>query len=340
MDFAFGITGMKKLIYLVAFINLINLIILSSTYAQETDPQDSIWREIEKEMKDFKLEEDFFEHYSHGWFPSCYRASTLTYGGTSFFTDVYDKANFIQSTSFVPTVSGFCGKNPFIGSEQEIKEQNNNNDSEDGYPVTSNNEYKLSFTLNTPLPLQLRFDAGVRNSEGMLFANDTSRSFVNLSGVKQNIKEVSVLYLNEYNAVINAGLQIPFYGVFMKSDFMTMASYYYIRGAINGSYAVYSDALQYFQIADVKENLRYTNGYDTATVIQNSKLSSLNRLRTELEFSLGWNATFEVVSFNFEAFSTYPITSVVSDARWEQYFVGFRMAIGAQFVPSGKTKIN
>lgn len=36
-------------------------------------------------MADFKLEDDLFDHYSHGWFPSCYNAREFTIYGSSFF---------------------------------------------------------------------------------------------------------------------------------------------------------------------------------------------------------------------------------------------------------------
>lgn len=282
-------------------------------------------------MADFKLEDDLFDHYSHGWFPSCYNAREFTIYGSSF-SDVFDKANNIRSNSFVSTTNGFCGSSPYSKrSYRDIKVMDKDENTDEGYPVTNNDEYKFYLIQNLLIPLQLRFDGGLRISEGMLFADDTTRSFLSLSGVKQNFQEVSVLHLKEHSAVVNIGLQMPVYGIFFKSNIISVSSFYYLRGSIGASYAITTDATQYIQIADIKNQLRYSNAQDTATLSNAIRLPNLNRFRYELEFSAGWHLSFERVIFNFELYSTYPISSVINDAVWKQYIVGIRTGLGIQF---------
>ena len=124
---------------------------------------------------------------------------------------------------------------------------------------------------------------------------------------------------------------MPVYGIFFKSNIISVSSFYYLRGSIGASYAITTDATQYIQIADIKNQLRYSNAQDTATLSNAIRLPNLNRFRYELEFSAGWHLSFERVIFNFELYSTYPISSVINDAVWKQYIVGIRTGLGIQF---------
>lgn len=299
--------------------------------------QDSLWKSIglDSEGPDLNdLMDDLIKHYSHGWFPQAFAARSLSFTTLFPYADVFDHANDIRSTGFVPTTAPFNHHNPYSSGEREIQEPNQNKEIEDAvYPVTNFSEYGLSFTLNLPMPAILRADASLQIADGLLFANDTTRSYLTLAGNKGSLKEVNTLFLSQYAIAGKIGVSIPFYGVFLASEALTIGSYYYLNVGVSGAYTVSSKATQYVQLANVKEDLRYGNGMDTLTLIDQRTLNQLDRVRTAAEVALGWNVSAEFGTFFFEAFLSRQLNSVLNDADWKQYYVGFRLGIGYQWLP-------
>ncbi len=299
----------------------------------QNDDADSTWDDYGLNPDGFKLDEDVFGHVSTGWFPQPYSAYTLSYSGSAFFADVYDRAPGIRSRSFAATSQPFTGTDPYDGSsERKIMQPNSDEEEDDGYPTTNYDEYSLTFLYNLPFPCVLRASAGLQVTEGLLFSNDESRSYLTIGGAKQRFKEVGVVYMKQYSLMGSAGLVIPFYGGFIKNEALQMSSYYYIFGGVSGSYAVSSKATQYEQIASAKDQIRYGNGADTVTLINKRTLAGLNRGRTAIEGGIGWNLAFESIALGVEAFVSLPQTSVLDDAEWKQYFVGLRLSLGVHWV--------
>lgn len=299
--------------------------------------QDSLWKSIglDPEGPDMgDLVDDFIKHYSHGWFPQAFAARSLSFTTLFPYADVFDRAHGIRSSGFVPTTAPFTHSNPYRSGEREIQQPNLNKEIEDAvYPVTNFSEYGLSFTLNLPMPAILRADATLQIADGLLFSNDTTRSYLTLAGNKGSLKEVNTLFLNQYALAGKIGVSIPFYGVFLVSEAVTIGSYYYLNVGVSGAYTVSSKATQYVQLANVKEDLRYGNGMDTLTLIDNRTLNQLDRVRTAAEVALGWNVSAEFGTFFFEAFFSRQLNSVLKDADWKQSYVGLRLGIGYQWLP-------
>ena len=309
----------------------------SATLAREDSlwqsRQDSLWKDLGLDPEGYDPESDLFGKYSHGWFPQASPAQSLSLTFPVLYSNVYDAGNSIRSRSFVPTTAPFGWRNPFESNEQDILKPNSDEVADDGYPFTSYGEYGLSYTFSLPMPLILRGDARLSIVDGMIFSNDTTRSYLTLSGLKRPLKEVSVLHLEQYLLSGSVGFNIPFYGVFLEWDAMSVSSYYYLHAAASAGFAVSSKATQYMQIANVKDELRYGNGSDTVTVMEAGRLSELNRFRTAIDVGLGWNFSAAVGTFFVEAFVSAPLSTVVRDAEWREYYVGFRFGLGYQWLP-------
>lgn len=302
-----------------------------------TDTEDSTWNGLDTlNPEDFSFGSDLIGHYSHGWFPQAQTASSLSFASTAFFADVYDVANNVRPSSFRATTAPFSWHNPFGGGERKILQPNTDKEEEDGYPTTSYEEYMLRYTYNLPMPLILRGSAGLRVTDGMLFSNDTTREYLGLNGIPQPLKEIGVAWLKEYALTGSVGVNIPFYGVFLESEAVTIASYYYLHLGLSASYSLSSRLTQYEQIANAKNEIRYGNGADTVTLLYRTSMPDLNKLRTSIDVALGWNFAIEFGTISLEAFGSYPITPVVNDADWKQYYVGLRGSIGYQWIPEKK----
>lgn len=304
---------------------LIYMLAAISMMAQE---QDSTWDDLGLDPDGFKFDEDIFGHVSTGWFPQPYHAYTISLMGKLFYADVHDRAEGIRPRAFRTTTEPFSWHNPFDSDEREILQPNSDEEAEDSYPVTNYDEYLLSFLYTPPLPALLRADAGLQITEGMLYSNDTSRSYLTLGGASQPFREVSVAHLKQYAIMGSAGVSIPFYGGFISNESTTFASYYYIYGGYSFAYTVSSKGMQYTQIANAKDAIRYGNGTDTVMLVNRTTFEGLNRVRTAIELAIGWNVASDFGAIGMEAFISLPQSSVLKDVDWKQYFAGFRLSLG------------
>ncbi len=307
-----------------------------STWADDsTSDNDSAWKALGLDPEGFKYDDDVFGHVSTGWFPQPFFSWSLTYSTDAFYSDTYDRAMNLRSSSLQPTAFPFTWCDPYEDSdERKIMKPNSDKEEDDGHPSTSYNEHMLTFILQPPIPLMLRLGAGFHWTEGLLYSNDTTRAYLSLAGVKRNFREEGVVYLKEVLLSGYAGLQIPVYGGFIDMEALRLGSYYYLFGGLGASWAFSSKATQYVQIANVKDDLRYSNGTDTVTLIDKAKLPGLNTIRTSIELGVGWNLAFDSFALGFELFGSIPQTSVLKDADWKQYVVGARFSIGYQWTPA------
>ncbi len=302
--------------------------------AQEND---DTWNGLDTlNPEDYSFESDLIGHYSHGWFPQANTGRSLSISSTGLFSDVYDVAHGIRPRSFVPTTAPFDGHDPYDGGERTILKTNSDEEADEGYPTTSYTEYMLRYTYNLPMPAVLRASAGLRITDGILFSDDTTRSYLGLNGAPQPLKEVGVAHLKEYLLAGSIGVNIPVYGVFLESEAASIASYYYLHVGVTAAYSMSSRLTQYAQIANAKSELRYGNGVDTVTLLYRSRLEDLNKVRTSIDLAVGWNFAIEFFTFSLEAFGSYPLDQVVNDADWRQYYVGLRGSIGYQWLPESK----
>lgn len=286
--------------------------------------------------EEFEVESDLALYHSTGWFPRPHPGMSLML--LLEFGDVWDRAPGIRSQAFASTPFPFSHSDPFGDSDERDIMKSFSEEEEDDTPETGYNGYTLLFTANLPLPLVLRAEAGLLMADGLLFSSDRTRSFLEHNGSRRRFHEVGVVYMEEYLLKGSVGFSIPVYGAFLSNDnglyrstSTTVASYYYLHGAITGLYAVSSKAAQYAQIADVKDRLRYDNGADTVRLQPRAMLEGTQRSRTAVSVAVGWALSSQSVSLCIEPFVMIPITPVLGDAEWRQIMGGVRMALGYQW---------
>ncbi len=278
---------------------------------------------------EFEIESDLILYHSEGWFPRPFPSSALTVRFEG--TDIWDKARSIRSAAFVPTVSPFSHSNPYGDSDERDIKKAFSDDDEDDYPVTDLSGYSLLFTLNLPLPLVLRADAGILFADGLLFSSDRTRRFLDDNGSRRDFHEVTGFFLEEYLLKGSLGVQIPFYGAFVDGEDGKLSSYYYVFGECTALYSVDRTATQYAQIADAKDQLRYNNGSDTVVVRTMTDVPALRLFRPSATTGIGWSFGIAFFTFNFEAYVSLPLQSVLKDAEWRQYMGGARFGLGYQW---------
>jgi hypothetical protein len=318
---------------------LLALLIVSSGMVASVDVvvaqqpgEDSTWTDDDLllDPDEFDFDDELISHYSGGWFPSAFAFTSLSATTDFIYSDVFDRGSNIQSHSFSETPFAFTWRDPYAGGERAILEPNSDEET-DECPTTRYDEYGLTYLIGLPMPAILRLRGVFQMQDGLLYSLDTTRRFLGFDGTKRFLKEVGVVYLEEYLISASAGLNIPIYGVFFDSELTTVSSYYYLHASIAGTYALVSRGTQYVQIANAKEELRYRNGTDTTTLISKRRFEDLNRFRTSYEFGIGWNFAIESFGFTFETFFSLPITAVLRDAEWRQYAAGVRIGLGYQW---------
>lgn len=277
----------------------------------------------------FEVEDDLTLYQSAGWFPRPYAGFAFTFLWES--GDIWDRASGIRSASFVPTKFAFSHRNPYGDSEERDIRESFSDDNDDGYPSTGFSGYSLALTANLPLPAVLRLETGLLVTDGILFSSDRTRSFLTYNGSRRGFHEVGVVHLEEWLLKGSVGLNIPVYGAFLIAGEGAVSSYYYVHGGMTAMWQVSNRGTQYAQIADAKDDLRYSNGTDTVRLQPREAWDNTNTFRTAISVGIGWNVAAQFFSFSFEPFVLLPVTSVLTDAEWKQVTGGARLFIGYQW---------
>jgi hypothetical protein len=311
----------------------------------EDDSWNEDWTLDSLDPDDFAFDsEEQIYHLSRGWFPTPNRGSSLSLTTEFLYVDVHDRATDLRSSAIVPTTEPFTWHNPYrcgffsylidnlMGgggcTERTIRAVSDGEELDELYPESGFDEFGLRFVHNFRFPVMLRAEGYYRQFKGILFSEDTSRAYLSFDGAPRSFREIGVLTHTQYSVAGSIGLQIPFYGVFLDSDFGRLGSYYYVYGGVGGGYAVVSRTTQYAQIADAKDEIRYGNGQDTVTLMHTNDAEGIGRLRTSIETALGWGLTAEFFTLGFEAFLSIPTRSMLEDAEWREYAAGLRFSVG------------
>jgi hypothetical protein len=122
----------------------------------------------------------------------------------------------------------------------------------------------------------------------------------------------------------NAGIDIPLYGAFLESDVETISSYYYFAASASLSYILITGGTQYSQIANATDEIRYSNGSDTVNLLNEVTFNGLQHMRCAIDIGIGWQFTFHGALFGAELCASLPLTTVLNDTGWKQYFIGIR----------------
>ena len=315
------------------------LIVMSCSYiAKAGDSIDYYWGSdslfnFYDEVQDTLFQDNNFNfQYSHGWFPQPFER----FSSVSFFTilgDINDHADNINPDGMQLTAKPYSSYCPASSREREIMFPNKVQADTGGYPQTVNAILGLSIRHNlNMMPAFFNFDIGVELNNGILFSEDNSRAYLSYAGNKVHFKELGIIHLHEALLHTALGLEFPVYGVFLETDDNLMVSYYYFKPSLGLSFALWSGATQYMQIADVKNSLRYGNGTDTLRLETEKTLDGLHRIRFNLQLEAGWTFTAGGLGVEFGFFYSVPLNSVIIDEYWAQYKWGIKMAFNSFFI--------
>lgn len=297
----------------------------------------------------FSLGNDFIGFYSHGWFPRPYSGHSLSVKFPStHLVFCFDRTNNLRPRGVGEIRNNFSHTNPFADSDfQEFAKAGVRNDSDSDYPESSFNDTGFLYQLHLPIPLMARASLMYRWGGVVAYSADNEQSFLGRDGLLHTFQEVRTLALREHILSGSLGVTIPLYGVF--ADLLEQAainSYYYLSIGVLYDYVVSSKTSHYFQIADVKNDLRYaSNQTDTTqfldnSLIRNGMLPDLERFRPSLEFAVGWsvgaNGTTPFggfsAQFSTELFAQIPLAGYLTDNSWYTTMVGIRMFFGYQWL--------
>lgn len=255
---------------------------------------------------------------TNSWFPSpekSYFNMTIIYRPGF----LYDKAWSVRPAGLVQMKAPFTNKYIFSNDNRNIYEKNDL-ETYDDFHERSYSAVGFDFRYSYKLPILLRFHSAFSFNEGLLFAVDKDRQFLNHDGKLENVNELGTVYLDEVLISSGIGIEIPIWGWFRES--LKGANYYYVFSKLSYNYPLSSEATQYSQILDPKKKLRYENGCDTVRVLTEETLDNLNYERLYLETGFGFNFDIEKIGFNMDFFLHIPLNSVLKDEDWRQYMFG------------------
>ena len=185
-------------------------------------------------------------------------------------------------------------------------------------------EYKLTPSLE--LPLQIRASSLVTWNTGILYSLDYSKSFLDYKNNTRKYLEIGNILLEETILEFNLGLNIPIYGAFANQS-VNFSSLYTLYLGTNLSNIISSKTNQFLQIGDVKNELRFENGFDTLHIISDFELPTLLKSRFGFEIGLGTSVDFDGYGFQLDLKYYIPLESILTEVYWKQSKIIFGSTI-------------
>jgi len=143
--------------------------------------------------------------------------------------------------------------------------------------------------------------------------------------------EGAVIHLAEHNIGLSIHTIIPVWGAFVFEQ-NSFSSYYYIKAGVSWEFPLASEATQYFQILDVKDDLRYRSGADTVRVMFEEKPKTLNSGRKRFEIGAGTIFDVNVLVFDMHFSYSYMLDSILEDAIWKQHHLKLTISAYYNFI--------
>ncbi len=277
-------------------------------------------------LEDFEIKIDEIIIYkSTGLFPND-RIGNFNY---SFFTDLaynFNLASNLRSSYLVETKNPFFGRLWLEDDERKIKKAFSYTE-EDEYPESYFLNLGLSAEISTGLPMVVKFNSGISWTNSFLNSIDNSKQYINKYGELKELKEACIFYLEEILINLGTGLLIPIYGAYFEGLGYKTSSIYYFYIGFNYKYPLKNTAIQYYQIANAKDDIRYSNGVDTTVVFSKSYPKGINFNRYNLELGLGYDFKSMDQGLFLQLFFNYQLNSFLLDANWHQYQFGLKIGL-------------
>ena len=282
--------------------------------------------DVELKNEDFQLDEELRIRYSKGWFPIPlewnFNWGLYTKGGY-----IFNVADNITPTGLVKTQKPYSSSYNSDLDYLDFKEKFSDDDdggSEDNEIYSVGLDFLL--TPDIGIPIQLRASTLITWNTGILYSEDRSKSYLNHDNETTSFLEIGNIILDETHLELNAGVNIPLYGAFVKSQ-VNYQSLYTLYFGVSMTEMLSSEATQYLQIGNAKDELRYENGRDTINLIENYELPTLRRTRFAFEAGIGMNFIISDFGILFEFTFTIPQSSILTDDIWEQSMLRSNMVL-------------
>jgi hypothetical protein len=243
---------------------------------------------------------------------------------------VHEGVKNLRSASFAPTKTAFNTTWPYATDQDVFKEKFSSQDATADDFSAGYGSRGLIWAKSIPaLWCIVRAHALYDRSATTLYAEDNSKQFLRFDGSLQSIKEVNVLNVTQHRCNLGASLILPVYGIYVSSELADVSSLYFVAMGVNSSLLLRSSARQYTHIASPKDEIRFSNGTDTVNVRAETGIQTLNTTQYSLTMSGGWMAGLQGSLFvTVEPFVTIPLSSVLSDASWYQWYAGVKFSLG------------
>lgn len=300
----------------------INTLLLLPIFAEDDDF--SKLKELDLENLELKIEN--IEIYkSTGMFPAD-RFGNYNY---SFFIDLaynFNIASNLRSKYLVETKYPFTGRSGLNDDERKIKKAFSFAEEEE-YPEPYFSNIGLSAEVSTGIPLILKFNFAISWANSLINSIDNSKYYINKFGELKQLKEACIYYLDETLLNLGIGFLIPIYGAYFEGLGQKTSSIYYLYTGFNYKYPLKSQSIQFYQIANAKDDIRYSNGIDTMVVYSKSYAKGINLNRYNLELGLGYD--FKAMNYGLflQIFVNYQLNSFLVDANWHQYQFGLKFGL-------------
>lgn len=298
-------------------------------YTQSDIPEDSTWNLENLDFENaFEDVEEVEIDISIGWFPRAFDFD-INFGLLVESGYGWNYAHNIRPISLVETKDGYSSIDPFTQNEAKIKDHDNNNDGT-SYRNINSTALGLQFKVRTPLFLHFLFDAKTEWNHHFLYAVDNSKSFLNHQGELEDFKEITVARIDDIELSASGGLMVPIYGAFLEDVESAETHYYlYLGGTVKWSWL--TESKNYAQIANRDHYLRYRNGLDTLTMINQDIFDDFNRTRIYLDIAAGSMYHFDGVGFSLYIRYNYLTGSLVESADWKRHSI----RLGVSFLLKG-----
>lgn len=282
---------------------------------------DSVYSLEDLDEEEIFNDELMFE-YSKGWFPRIignYSNFMFSIGVIA----VIDYAKKITSDYFVQTNKPFNSTDDRSSDDREQREKYSDDEkSESDYDSWS---YSVKYSFSSFLPFFTEIGLSYQSFTSDLFYIDKSKQFLYNNELKE-FKEGGSILVKDYGISGEVNFIIPIYGAFV--GFEDFFSIYTLNIGYQAFYVFDSNVIQEYQILNNKDKIRYSNGLDKIRVIDNKELENTSKFRSYLEFGfearIGGIGGFTSYSLNFGI----PTQSLINDADWKQYYLGFELKLG------------
>ena len=316
------------------------LLLLCSTFFLHSAEPDSTRRRVPKldleslSPDSFTVESDIV-NMSAGWFPRVGTFLSIEFSGSDgliFHDGIFHQQSNVPGSAFGLSGLLFSDHSSYSIDDRIALLPFSSDESEDEVIEQEYSTLYLRTRFSIPeFGVLLRIGLGIRFVNSMLFAEDNSKSYLNLQNTLSPLHELHAINLDETELMNHISLELPIYGASL--DLLGQQSYsiYSVFGGMNLNYVLESNLTHQSIIMQGRDEIRYPSGSNVLTLQKRSFMREIERIRMSVESGLGWEFGFGPLHFGFEGFVLMPLNSILKNNEWNTIFIGIRSSFGISF---------